>query len=560
MQRDAGVPSVVVSVIEAGVILCSWRSMRSRVIGGMGRRAANERSAARFSKRRFARRRRSRSRRLGEVVVERAGIINIGLEGVILSGAFGALVGATHGGLAGGYAAAMACGVAAARAVRALRGLVARRSDHHRNGRHAARVRADRHAVSSALRRDRARRFRFRRRGPLRDSGLLSSDPGRRPGVLRSAARDVRRVSCSCRSCGGGCTARTRVSRFARSASRRPPPKRRAFGTAALRLGAIAVRRRRRRACRWHARARAGRDVRRRHVGGSRIHRDRDRRARSMASARRRRSRRSCSARRARCSSFFRRSVSALPYQLFLALAVRAHARRAGRRGRSSAARRRRSARIDDGSIVAGASQQCRRALRPAATPAAVVAALDEAVRGRVADSREREQRGRRGRRQSVPRRAPRGSRSSLRAPYERSEYAVVNDVSFAVRRSATSSVRSCERCRFLIDLPHERADDDVGPSGLKAPQAHDEGQTGEPTRGVVRQARREAIQRSTTTAESASTIARNRARAARRRRRETDAPRAWRRCGAERRGCSTGSRAHSEDRPSAPFLRVRTA
>lgn len=48
---------------------------------------------------------------LGEVVVERAGIINIGLEGVILAGSFGALLGATHLGAMGGYGVAILFGV-----------------------------------------------------------------------------------------------------------------------------------------------------------------------------------------------------------------------------------------------------------------------------------------------------------------------------------------------------------------------------------------------------------------------------------------------------------------
>jgi simple sugar transport system permease protein len=48
---------------------------------------------------------------LGEVLVERAGLINIGLEGAILAGAFGGLVGATAGGLGGGYVAAVAAGL-----------------------------------------------------------------------------------------------------------------------------------------------------------------------------------------------------------------------------------------------------------------------------------------------------------------------------------------------------------------------------------------------------------------------------------------------------------------
>ena len=49
---------------------------------------------------------------IGEVVVERAGVINISLEGIVLAGAFGALVGATHGGVAGGFAVAILSGAA----------------------------------------------------------------------------------------------------------------------------------------------------------------------------------------------------------------------------------------------------------------------------------------------------------------------------------------------------------------------------------------------------------------------------------------------------------------
>lgn len=48
---------------------------------------------------------------LGELVVERGGIINIGLEGIIIAGAFGSLALAGVGSLAGGLAGAAAAGV-----------------------------------------------------------------------------------------------------------------------------------------------------------------------------------------------------------------------------------------------------------------------------------------------------------------------------------------------------------------------------------------------------------------------------------------------------------------
>ena len=48
---------------------------------------------------------------LGELLVERAGLINIGLEGAILAGAFGSLLGATAGGVLAGYTGSVVAGM-----------------------------------------------------------------------------------------------------------------------------------------------------------------------------------------------------------------------------------------------------------------------------------------------------------------------------------------------------------------------------------------------------------------------------------------------------------------
>lgn len=57
---------------------------------------------------------------LGEVVVERGGVVNIGLEGAIIAGALGGVAGATAWGPAAGYAVGMLAGSAVAMVLAAL--------------------------------------------------------------------------------------------------------------------------------------------------------------------------------------------------------------------------------------------------------------------------------------------------------------------------------------------------------------------------------------------------------------------------------------------------------
>ena len=101
---------------------------------------------------------------LGELVSERAGVINIGVEGLMLTGAFAGMLGCwTTGSPLAGMAAACVGGAAARRAVRALGRRARRRSGGGgRRAQHPG-ARRDRRRLSRRLRRDRRGAHRARR-------------------------------------------------------------------------------------------------------------------------------------------------------------------------------------------------------------------------------------------------------------------------------------------------------------------------------------------------------------------------------------------------------------
>ena len=164
---------------------------------------------------------------LGEMLVERTGLINIGLEGAILAGAFGALVGASSHGVALGFVGAIAAGMLVASLFACLRHLGARGPDHHRYRPDAAESGRDRDALSSALRQFRSR-AQHSHECTARDSwpGGASGD---RRGALRAATRHLPRLPSDAVCWPGGSLARTPASHCARLAIAPRLPRRRAW-------------------------------------------------------------------------------------------------------------------------------------------------------------------------------------------------------------------------------------------------------------------------------------------------------------------------------------------
>ena len=243
---------------------------------------------------------------LGELVSERAGVINIGVEGLMLTGAFAGFLGCwttgqparRHG---GGLRRRRCCSGSCSRS-----GWSGSTPIRWSPG---AALNILALGVTGVAYRARLRRH---RRGAHRRDVPAARDRRRRSAGSRRSASPCRSTSRwrSCRSCGSCSRARASGSRCVPSARR--PDAAASLGVPVARdarrrhPGRRGARRRRRRL----SLARLLQHLRRRHVGRTRLHRARDRRLRTLAPARHRSPARCSSAPRAPDSSSCRRPAS----------------------------------------------------------------------------------------------------------------------------------------------------------------------------------------------------------------------------------------------------------
>ena len=213
---------------KRGVILVARRARSTRASRSPATADAMSVVDVAFSKRRCAPRRRSRSRRSAKwSSSEPASSTSVSRASSSPARSVRSSVRRTAA-LAGGFAASMLCGVALA-LVFALFAVVWLRADQIITGTAITLLavgltgtlyRTMYGATGAALS--------IPTTGPDRDSAAVD-DSRDRPGVLRPAVDDLRRVRCSCPPSGGGCSGRTRASRCAPIGESRRRRRRRAF-------------------------------------------------------------------------------------------------------------------------------------------------------------------------------------------------------------------------------------------------------------------------------------------------------------------------------------------